>query len=325
MKMKVSIVVPVYNAGVLLSRTLDSILSQTFRDFEVICVDDGSADRSREVLKAYAERDARVRLVFQENAGGDVARKRGLEESTGEYVYFCDHDDRMHPNLLEFCVREIEQNQVDGVFFGAKTVTDPNDLDVEPFETIQKNLKKVRTESLCEYLELKDGLQIQLPPWAYFVKKGLLTQVGSTSSKNARFDYLVKFFTSFRSAVVTNAPLYYYTAFNTSMSRKPVRVQVISDFHTTLVRAADYFWEVRGHLTPAARKAILKQIFVKNLKYQWNWIRRSRKKVPVEEHRLCQDEFRKELRELRERGCLPWHYIHIKQALAYLRFLIVGK
>lgn len=323
--MKVSVVVPVYNAGALLARTLDSILAQTFRDFEVVCIDDGSTDGSRDVLKAYAEKDARIRLIFQKNAGGVVARNRGLEESTGEAVYFCDHDDRLHPNLLEFCVREIEQNHVDGVFFGAKTVTDPNDLDMVPFETIKKNLKKVRTESLCEYLEFKDGLQIQLPPWAYFVKRGLLTQVGSTSSKNARFDYLVKFFTSFRSAVVTNAPLYYYTAFNTSMSRQAVRLSVISDFHTTLVEAADYFLKVRGQLTRAAQKAILKQIFIKNLKYQWNWIRRSRKKVPVEEHRLSQDEFRKELRDLRARGCLPFHYIHLKQALAYLRFLIVGK
>ena len=323
--MKVSVVVPVYNAGALLSRTLDSILAQTFRDFELVCVDDGSTDGSREVLKAYAEKDSRIRLICQKNSGGAVARNRGLEASTGEYVYFCDHDDRLHPNLLEFCVREIEQNQVDGVFINAKLVTDPNDLNIVPFETIQKNLKKVRTESLCEYLEFKDGLQIEIPPWAYFVKKELLMRVRATMTQNARFAYLVKFFTSFRSAIVTNAPLYYYTAFNTSMSRQAVRLSVISDFHTTLVEAADYFLKVRGQLTRAAQKAILKQIFVKNLKYQWNWIRRSRKKVPVQEHRLCLDEFRQELRDLRARGCLPFHYIHFKQALAYLRFLIVGK
>lgn len=88
-----SIIVPVYNASKTLERCLDSILSQGFRSFEVICVDDGSSDSSWDVLGEYASLDSRVRRFSQSNAGPAVARNRGLEEASGDYILFVDSDD----------------------------------------------------------------------------------------------------------------------------------------------------------------------------------------------------------------------------------------
>ncbi len=111
---KISFVVPVYNTERFLSMTLDSILAQTFRDIEVICSDDGSTDASPQILAAYAAKDPRVKVVTAEKNGGvSRARNLGLEHATGEYVWFFDSDDLLHPQAAEIMLRACEDNQAD--------------------------------------------------------------------------------------------------------------------------------------------------------------------------------------------------------------------
>ena len=98
---RISIIVPVYNVRQHLRKCLDSILAQTFRDWELICVDDGSTDGSADILAEYAARDGRVRTVRQANAGQAAARNRGMDEAGGEYVMFCDADDWVEPTWCE--------------------------------------------------------------------------------------------------------------------------------------------------------------------------------------------------------------------------------
>ena len=97
---KVSVIVPVHNAEKYLGECLDSILGQTLRDIEVLCVDDGSTDGSEKILVDYAARDARVKVFRTEHVGAAVARNRGLSEVTGEYLFFCDADDWIDQRAL---------------------------------------------------------------------------------------------------------------------------------------------------------------------------------------------------------------------------------
>ena len=90
---KVSIIVPVYNTEKYLRRCLDSIAAQTFTDWECICVDDGSPDAGGAMLDAYARRDARFRVIHQENGGVSRARNAGLDAARGEWIAFVDSDD----------------------------------------------------------------------------------------------------------------------------------------------------------------------------------------------------------------------------------------
>lgn len=92
-KPAVSVIVPVYNVERWLPECLDSVLSQTMADFEALCVDDGSTDRSAAILEEYRRRDARVKVFRQRNAGAGPARNRGLDEASGAYVVFMDPDD----------------------------------------------------------------------------------------------------------------------------------------------------------------------------------------------------------------------------------------
>lgn len=104
----VSIVVPVYNAEKYLSRMVDSILNQTFKDFELLLIDDGSSDGSYYLCQDYALKDSRVRVISKENGGVSSARNTGIENAQGIFIAFWDNDDYVYPNYLEVMLKEIE-------------------------------------------------------------------------------------------------------------------------------------------------------------------------------------------------------------------------
>ena len=100
----VSVIIPVYNAEHYLERCLESIQKQSLRDFELILVDDGSADRSPEICRRYQARDSRVQVLTGENHGAAAARNRGMERACGEYLIFLDSDDYIDKNYFQLLV-----------------------------------------------------------------------------------------------------------------------------------------------------------------------------------------------------------------------------
>lgn len=98
---KVSVIVPVYNVEKYLARCLDSLVSQTLEDIEIICVNDGATDNSAEILSKYAEADERIKVINQANAGLSNARNTGIDAAIGEFISFVDSDDFVEPNFLE--------------------------------------------------------------------------------------------------------------------------------------------------------------------------------------------------------------------------------
>lgn len=110
---KVSVIIPTYNAVDYLSETVDSVLQQTFTDWELIIVDDGSSDQTVSWIAELV--DPRIRLICQENQGVTVARNTGITKSCGEYIAFLDHDDLWHPTKLEKQVRCLDKNPTVGL------------------------------------------------------------------------------------------------------------------------------------------------------------------------------------------------------------------
>lgn len=98
---KVSVIVPVYNVEKYLRQCLDSLVNQTLTDIEIICINDGSTDGSLAILEDYASKDKRIRLISQENQGQGVARNKGIELSSGEYIGFVDPDDWVEYGMFE--------------------------------------------------------------------------------------------------------------------------------------------------------------------------------------------------------------------------------
>ena len=113
----VSVVMPIYNSSAFVRQALDSVVGQTFRDLEVVCVDDGSTDGSADIVAEYASRDGRVRLVRQGNAGAGAARNAGTLLATGTYVHYLDSDDWLEPDAYERIVGKMEASGVDVCMF----------------------------------------------------------------------------------------------------------------------------------------------------------------------------------------------------------------
>ena len=112
---KVSVIVPVYEAEAYLHRCVESLLAQTVSDYEVILIDDGSPDRSGEICDEYARKDDRVRVFHQKNSGVSMARQKGLDNARGEYVIHADPDDWVEPDMLEELYTKAKEEDADMV------------------------------------------------------------------------------------------------------------------------------------------------------------------------------------------------------------------
>lgn len=119
----ISIIVPVYNAEKYIRKCVDSILSQTFKDFELILVNDGSTDKSDSVCEKYAEYDNRVKVFHKPNGGAGSARNFGLEKASGDWVMFVDADDWIERECLQVCSKYIDNN-IDLIVFSCNWTAD---------------------------------------------------------------------------------------------------------------------------------------------------------------------------------------------------------
>ena len=111
----VSIIIPIYNLENYIEYCLNSVVNQTYKELEILCIDDGSTDKSAEIIKRFASSDSRIKYFYQDNAGVSAARNKGLDEATGEYVMFVDGDDYLHYQAAELFLEEIVKSGCDMV------------------------------------------------------------------------------------------------------------------------------------------------------------------------------------------------------------------
>ena len=109
----ISVVIPVYNVEKYLSKCLESIINQTYKNIEIICVNDGSEDNCSKILSEYKKRDNRIKIINKENGGLSSARNAGIDISTGKYITFIDSDDYIDEDCIEFLYKEIIENNAD--------------------------------------------------------------------------------------------------------------------------------------------------------------------------------------------------------------------
>ena len=106
--MKLSVIIPNYNSGKYLRRCLDSVINQTYKDLEIIIINDGSTDDSIKILNEYSEKDKRIKIIDQENKGVSFSRNVGLDISTGELIAFVDADDEIDQDMYEIMVQNLK-------------------------------------------------------------------------------------------------------------------------------------------------------------------------------------------------------------------------
>ncbi len=118
---RISVIMPVHNAERYLEQCLDSVIAQTEKDIEIICVNDGSTDSSPQILRSYADSDNRISIINQEQKGAGAARNKGLEQAKAKYLSFLDADDFFELDMLKTAADRADQTNADVLVFGAWT------------------------------------------------------------------------------------------------------------------------------------------------------------------------------------------------------------
>lgn len=180
MSVDFSIVVPVYNAEKWLKRCIHSIRHQSFTNYEVILVNDGSQDASESICLKYAEEDSRVVYIKQKNQGVSVARNNGIKHSTGEYIVFLNNDDYLNTECLKI-IKENVSEEPDIVMLEYREVTSKEDIDhmiKTEFCTVKTTLLEnqgeyLQKELLCPIDSSLRGISIVFP-WGKAYKKSFL-------------------------------------------------------------------------------------------------------------------------------------------------------
>lgn len=175
---KVSVIIPVYNTEKYLNDSVMAILNQTLRDIEIIVVDDGSTDKSVELIKNLAAKDERIQLFTQANHGQSVARNAGLDRATGEYVYFMDSDDLLEPNTLKVCYDKCVSQNLEMIIFDADVFYEGDKVENKSFNYSRAGKLEEKIYKGIDLLEILLEKNIfRAVPWLFFVKRELIEKI----------------------------------------------------------------------------------------------------------------------------------------------------
>lgn len=217
----VSIIVPVYNAERYLSNCIESILNQTYKNIEIILIDDGSTDSSLIICNQYQEKDNRIKVIQQSNSGPSVARNNGIVASKGNYIQFVDSDDNLESNMTNKLVETISNNQVELVLCGYNTIDMSNG-------SIFSRKSSPSTQGLYnknEFLDFFGNLFINdfiNPLWNKLYIRDAITNNNIKFIENVKMGedllFNLDYVTCCSSIYVIKEPLYNYLTFNNANS-----------------------------------------------------------------------------------------------------------
>ncbi len=217
----VSVVMPTHNRADFVGRAIDSILNQTYNDFEFIIVDDGSTDSTSEILQKYAAKDKRIILLRQNNLGTAAARNTGVDKATGKYIAFMDDDDISLPNRLEKQVSFLEKYpDYSACICNTKLV----DLNRKPIDS-DPNPFKEWNYFLLESAPYKNtqSLEYILGPMACLTKKSFIASNGYRLAEHlitVDLDFTLRFLQKYKGAFIGGEYLYLYTEASKNLATK---------------------------------------------------------------------------------------------------------
>ncbi len=245
---KISIIVPLYNSEKYLDKCIKSILNQTFKNFELILVNDGSKDKSLEICNKYEKKDSRITAINKENEGSIIARRRGVEISKSQYITFIDSDDWIKANTIEILVNEINYSASDVIVFNMYKVLDSLGIVKKENDNsyfIKKYYKgdEIREELASAYLH---GHPFPAGLCGKVYKREILCECGKYLDKISFLGddlfYNLEIFLKVKKVAMINEPLYYYRAggntsnhmsylFNDMINGYRIQKEVIQEYY----------------------------------------------------------------------------------------------
>lgn len=187
---KVSVVIPIYNVENYLEDCLDSIVNQTLKDIEIICINDGSTDNSLDIINRYAENDDRMIVISQENGGHAVATNMGMGMAKGKYLYLMDSDDIVELNTLEDTYNLAEEKNLDFVIFKAINYNDPENRYYETEVYSMSNLLKAVGNNVFNYKDIPENVlfNMSVTPWSKLYNREFVERIGAKFPEGLVFE-----------------------------------------------------------------------------------------------------------------------------------------
>lgn len=245
----VSIVVPIYNTEKYLDRCISSIVNQTYKNLEILLIDDGSPDNCPQMCDEWAKRDGRIRVIHKKNAGLGMARNTGIENATGEYICFFDSDDYVAEELIEKAYTHLKKECADVVLFGFSGVNPAEEETVTVIPTTQKSVysqDEVQNVFLPDLLgrNTKTGevTNLYMSACMCMISIELLTSTGwrFVSERDIISEdvfFLLGLYKYVKKAVIINEALYYYRENQVSVSHvyRADRYEKIKYFYNSCI------------------------------------------------------------------------------------------
>lgn len=234
MNPEISIIVPAYNVEKYIETCLSSIRNQSFSNFEVIIIDDGSTDNSGTIAENYSKKDSRFIVIHKKNEGLAVARKEGIQHSSGKYIYYLDSDDYIHPQTLEILFSFAEKENADVVQGGFSFVTcDTPTFPINPAEVSYKNVSKIEIFNLLENFNNSPNDNTGLATivfWNKLIRRSVFTRFDFNSNVRIHEDQMNihKVYATANGIILTDTRLYYYRTRNESLVQKRWTVSRLS-------------------------------------------------------------------------------------------------
>jgi glycosyltransferase involved in cell wall biosynthesis len=310
----VSVIVPVYNVEKYLSRCIDSILSQTYKNLEIILVDDGSTDNSPMICDDYKNKDSRIRVVHKKNEGVSVARNTGLDLANGTYISFVDSDDWIEPNLYERVITCINEKKADIVKY--HYVVEENGVS----KNTGCNYNYTGFVDKKELISILLAAKIQGECWSYVFKKELL-------SKSLRFEnniiygedilFTVELFLIANSIYFVEDSFYHYFQSNDGSVTKNANkaIEIIKTI-CIVYEKQKMIYKKYDELNNIVDKCTATNLFIK-VCYHINKIYKMNKQKEIESFLLDDEPFRKLTKNVDSKK--------IKMSYKVFRFLVVHR
>lgn len=201
----VSVIVPVYNIEDYLKECLDSLRNQSYRDIEIILIDDGSSDRSGKICDAYAAMDMRIKVIHKENEGVSSARNAGLEIMQGDYVLFADGDDWLDTNMIQELFESMQKSEAQ------MAICDTYQTDGTNFE-VRNLFKYAKNKKIFYEKEIYDIIKYTATLWNKLIERKCIEDIRFDTKISYGEDllFLVQILKNVNKIVIVNKPLYYY-------------------------------------------------------------------------------------------------------------------
>lgn len=239
-----SIIIPIFNAEKFLAQCIESILAQSYSNWELILINDGSSDKSSQICDIFAHKDSRIKVIHKLNEGVSKARNSGLDIAHGKYICFVDADDIVDPSLLEVLL-PFTKKEIDCLVYGYDRIHNGN---LEKFILPDKGTVEIQESYFDLFIWKLKKYNLFVPLWNKAYKRSIIEDYNLRNendiSINEDLIFNQRFFHHIRTSTYINLPLYHYTLFSTEncLSKRICDPQILlhvseviqkSDFHNS--------------------------------------------------------------------------------------------